>query len=41
MKPEQLELNELRFAGAEKNVGVLKIAGTAWRHVGYRQAPYQ
>jgi len=41
MKPEQLELNGLRFAGAEKNVGVLETVGTAWQHVGYCQAPYQ
>jgi len=41
MKPEQLELNGLRFAGAEKNVGVPETIRTTWRHVGYRQALYQ
>ena len=34
-------LKGLRFAGANENVGVPRTAGTAWRHVGYRQAPYQ
>jgi len=29
----------LRFVGAKKNVGVPGTAGTAWRHVGYREAP--
>jgi len=29
LKPEQLELNGLRFTSAEKNVGVLGITGTA------------
>jgi len=27
-------VNGLRFASAEKNVGVLGTAGTTWRHVG-------
>jgi len=39
MKPEQWELNGLRFAGVEKNVGVPETAGTAWRHIGYLQVP--
>jgi len=31
----------LKLAGAEKKVRVPGTAGTAWRDIGYRQAPYQ
>jgi len=31
----------LKLACVEKKVGIPRTAGTAWRHIGYRQAPYQ
>ena len=31
----------LKLAGAEKKVRIPRTARTAWRHIGYRQAPYQ